>query len=71
MNAIRDYSRWRIIVVLLAMLAAILVDHLNSSTFARNSGQAGVQTSYSQLDDSACAPCGAPCPSSREPSPGR
>lgn len=66
MSAARDYSRWRIVLVLFGLLAAILVDHLNSSTFARNSGQAGVETSYSQLDDNACAPCGAPCPSTRD-----
>lgn len=61
----RDYSRLRIIAVLVALVIASLVDHVNSSTFARNSGH-GVQTSYSQLDSSACAPCGAPCPSTRE-----
>jgi hypothetical protein len=62
----RSYSRSWLIFVLVALLAAVLFDHVNSSTFARNSGQAGVQTSYSQLDESACAPCGAPCPSTRE-----
>ncbi|WP_440995684.1 hypothetical protein [Arhodomonas sp. SL1] len=66
MAAVRDYSRWRVIVVLLAVFGAILFDHVNSATFALNSGQGGVETSYSQLDESACAPCGAPCPSGRE-----
>jgi hypothetical protein len=62
----RGYSRIWVIILLVGLLVAILADHLNSSTFARNSGQAGVQTSYSQLDSTACAPCGAPCPSRRE-----
>jgi hypothetical protein len=57
----RDYSRTRVIAVLFALLALILVDHFHSATFARNSGQSGVTTSYSQLDSGACAPCGAPC----------
>lgn len=62
----RAYSRIGVVVVLLGMLIAILFDHVNSTTFARNSGEAGVQTSYSQLDRGACAPCGAPCPSARK-----
>jgi hypothetical protein len=62
----RSYSRMWVAGVLLGLLVVILADHLNSSTFARNSGQGGVQTSYSQLDKTACAPCGAPCPSRRE-----
>ncbi|KAB7619639.1 hypothetical protein [Alkalilimnicola sp. S0819] len=62
----KAYSYWRILLVLLALFALVFVDHINSSTFARNSGQGGVQTSYSQLDSSACAPCGAPCPSTRK-----
>ncbi|MCS4502632.1 hypothetical protein KBTX_01591 [wastewater metagenome] len=62
----RDYSRWRVLAVLFGLLVLILADHINSATFALNSGQGGVETSYSQLDESACAPCGAPCPSRRE-----
>jgi len=61
MSSRRDYSRARVIAVLSALLVLILVDHFHSATFARNSGEAGVTTSYSQLDSGACAPCGAPC----------
>lgn len=61
----RAYKRGWIVAVLAGLMALILADHLGSSTFAHNSGQAGIQTSYSQLDASACAPCGAPCPSKR------
>lgn len=66
MATIRDYSPWRVATVLALIFTAIILDHVNSATFALNSGRGGVQTSYSQLDDSACAPCGAPCPSARE-----
>lgn len=59
----RDYSRLRVVVALLVILVVILFDHVNSTTFARNSGQGSVETSYTQRDASACAPCGAPCPS--------
>lgn len=62
----RDYSRLRVLVALVAIFAAIFFDHIHSATFAHNSGQGGVQTSYSQLDANACAPCGAPCPSKRK-----
>ena len=61
MTAQRDYSRVRVLAVLLGLLVLILVDHFNSATFALNSGQGGVETSYSQPDGGACAPCGAPC----------
>ncbi len=61
----RAYSRPRILLVLAVILALILVDHLNSPTFAFNSGQGNVQTALMQRDSSACAPCGAPCPSTR------
>jgi hypothetical protein len=47
------------------ILALILVDHLNSPTFAFNAGQGNVETALSQRDETACAPCGAPCPSTR------
>jgi len=61
----RAYSRSRILVALGIILVLILVDHLNSPTFAFNSGQGNVQTALSQKDETACAPCGAPCPSTR------
>lgn len=61
----RAYSRTRILVALGIILVLILVDHLNSPTFAFNSGQGNVQTALSQRDEAACAPCGAPCPSAR------
>jgi hypothetical protein len=62
----RAYSRTRILVALGIILVLILVDHLNSPTFAFNSGQGNVQTALMQRDESACAPCGAPCPSTRD-----
>jgi len=61
----KAYSRGRILIMLGAILALIVVDHLNSPTFAFNSGQGNVQTALTQRDESACAPCGAPCPSTR------
>ncbi|MGX1203457.1 hypothetical protein ACSSVV_003940 [Marinobacter sp. MBR-105] len=61
----RAYNRTRIVVVLSIILVLILVDHLNSPTFAFNSGQGNVETALSQRDETACAPCGAPCPSTR------
>lgn len=61
----RAYSRTRIVVALGIILVLIMVDHLNSPTFAFNSGQGNVQTALSQRDETACAPCGAPCPSTR------
>jgi hypothetical protein len=60
------YSRTRILVTLAIILALILVDHLNSPTFAFNSGQGNVATALNQRDETACAPCGAPCPSTRD-----
>ena len=62
----RAYSRIRILVALGIILVLIMVDHLNSPTFAFNSGQGNVQTALMQRDESACAPCGAPCPSTRD-----
>jgi len=62
----RPYSRARILVALGIILVLIMVDHLNSPTFAFNSGQGNVQTALNQRDESACAPCGAPCPSTRD-----
>ncbi|WP_417548477.1 hypothetical protein [Marinobacter segnicrescens] len=62
----RAYNRTRILIALGIILTLILADHLRSPTFAFNSGQGNVQTALSQRDDSACAPCGAPCPSTRE-----
>jgi hypothetical protein len=62
----RAYSRTRILIVLAIILALILADHLHSPTFAFNSGQGNVETALSQRDESACAPCGAPCPSTRD-----
>jgi hypothetical protein len=61
----RAYSRTRILVVLGIILGMIMVDHLNSPTFAFNSGQGNVETTLMNRNDSACAPCGAPCPSTR------
>jgi len=61
----RAYSRTRILAAFGIILVLILVDHLNSPTFAFNSGQGNVQTALSQRDETACAPCGAPCPSTR------
>ncbi len=60
------YRRHRVIFVLLGILLLILVDHLQSPTFAFNSGQGHAPTSLIQLDTGACAPCGAPCPSARD-----
>lgn len=62
----KPYSRVRILVVLGVILAAIVVDHIHSPTFAFNSGQGNVPTALTQRDESACAPCGAPCPSTRD-----
>lgn len=58
------YKRYRVIIVLSLILAAVLVDHLRSPTFAYNMG-IGTETSLIQRDVNACAPCGAPCPSDR------
>ncbi|MDR9424919.1 MAG: hypothetical protein RI567_06520 [Marinobacter sp.] len=62
----RPYSRTRILVALGIILVLIMADHLSSPTFAFNSGQGNVQTALNQRDESACAPCGAPCPSTRD-----
>jgi len=60
------YRKGRVLALLGAILLLIVVDHMNSPTFAFNSGQGNVQTALSQQDESACAPCGAPCPSTRD-----
>ncbi|MBN8411379.1 hypothetical protein LCL99_03505 [Halomonas denitrificans] len=60
------YRRSRIIAMLLAILVLILADHLSSPTFAFNMGDGHARTSLNQRDANACAPCGAPCPSTRE-----
>ncbi|SOB77203.1 hypothetical protein SAMN04488490_2984 [Marinobacter sp. LV10R510-11A] len=62
----RAYNRTRILLILAMILALILVDHLNSPTYAFNSGQGNVETALNQRDETACAPCGAPCPSTRD-----
>jgi len=54
------YRKHRVIIALLAIFS------LHSPTFAFNSGQGNARTSLNQLDVGACAPCGAPCPSSRD-----
>lgn len=60
------YRKHRVVIVLLGFLALIMIDHLQSPTFAFNSGQGNARTSLIQLDTGACAPCGAPCPSTRD-----
>jgi hypothetical protein len=62
----RPYSRTRILVVLVIILGMIMADHLRSPTFAFNSGQGNVETALMQREETACAPCGAPCPSTRD-----
>ncbi|MEX2331514.1 MAG: hypothetical protein WD623_11830 [Marinobacter sp.] len=62
----RAYSQARILAILGIILGLILVDHLNSPTFAFNSGQGNVETALNQRDETTCAPCGAPCPSTRD-----
>ncbi|MCK2182923.1 hypothetical protein [Halomonas getboli] len=64
MNA--AYKRHRIVGILLAILVLILIDHLNSPTFAFNMGDGRAPSALVQRDASACAPCGAPCPSTRD-----
>jgi hypothetical protein len=61
----RAYSPARILFMLGVLLVLIMADHLSSPTFSFNSGQGNVQTALSQRDETACAPCGAPCPSTR------
>lgn len=60
------YKRYRVMLVLVAIFGLVLVDHLNSPTFAFNMGNGNVETTLNQRDSTACAPCGAPCPSSRD-----
>ena len=62
----RAYSRVRILAALGVALVLIMADHLSSPTFAFNSGNGNVTTALMQRENSACAPCGAPCPSTRE-----
>lgn len=68
MTSPRVYSRLRLLVTLVAIGVAILVDHIGSPTFRRNMGEGGFETALTQRQSqtSACAPCGAPCPSERE-----
>jgi hypothetical protein len=61
----RAYSRTRILVVLGIILVMIMMDHLNSPTFAFNSGNGNAETALRQPGAIACAPCGATCPSTR------
>ena len=61
---VKNYSILRLISVLAIVFTVIMLDHLSSPTFAFNTGQ-GVATSLLQRDETACAPCGAPCPSER------
>ncbi|ALM52462.1 hypothetical protein [Halomonas huangheensis] len=60
------YKRYRVIAFLLVVLMLVLADHLASPTFAFNMGDGRAQTALNQRDASACAPCGAPCPSTRK-----
>lgn len=64
----RRYSRPGLIVVLAAIGAVILLDHVGSATFRRNMGEGGFETALTQRQSqtAACAPCGAPCPSERD-----
>ncbi|WP_336367735.1 hypothetical protein [Marinobacter sp. C2H3] len=62
----RAYSRAKIVAILAVILVLILADHIQSPTFAFNSGHGNVDTALMQRDDTACAPCGAPCPSTRK-----
>lgn len=59
------YKRHRVLGILLAALVLIMMDHLHSPTFAFNMGDGHAKASLNQRDASACAPCGAPCPSRR------
>lgn len=61
----RGYSRLRLIIVVLAIGGGILADHIGSPTFRMNLGEGGFETALTQRrsQTSACAPCGAPCPS--------
>lgn len=70
MSAVRVYSRLRLLFALVAIGIAILVDHIGSPTFRRNMGEGGFETALTQRQSqtSACAPCGAPCPSERKDS---
>ncbi|WP_323752727.1 hypothetical protein [Marinobacter sp.] len=61
----KAYSPTRVLVMLGIILILIIADHLTSPTFAFNSGHGNVETALSQRDETACAPCGAPCPSTR------
>jgi len=63
----RGYRRLGVVALLLVLAGAIIVDHTNSLTFRSNMGEGGFETTLTQRDSrvGACAPCGAPCPSSR------
>ncbi|TFH86728.1 hypothetical protein EQG41_10340 [Billgrantia azerbaijanica] len=60
------YRKSSVVAILLVAFALILADHLGSPTFAFNMGDGNVQTTLMQRDSTACAPCGAPCPSTRD-----
>lgn len=63
----RGYRRWRVLAALLLISGAVMADHLQSPTFKTNLGVGGLETTLNQREGSeACAPCGAPCPSSRK-----
>ncbi|MWJ26942.1 hypothetical protein GPM19_01730 [Halomonas sp. ZH2S] len=60
------YRRSSVLIALAVILVLIMADHLQSPTFAFNMGRGNVETTLMQQDSTACAPCGAPCPSARE-----
>jgi hypothetical protein len=64
----RAYRRWRVIVLLTLIGAVIIADHIGSPTFRQNLGEGGLHTTLNQRQNqtTACAPCGAPCPSTRQ-----
>lgn len=66
-NQNRGYKRWRVLAALLLVSGAVMADHFHSPTFKTNLGIGGLETTLNQREGSnACAPCGAPCPSTRQ-----
>ena len=67
MTTTRAYRRWRVIVGMLLIGGVVIADHIGSPTFRQNLGEGGLQTTLNQRQSqtAACAPCGAPCPSTR------